>query len=103
MNEHIYTNPSDIVQLLANLPTPDESLELVALIDARQLRCPMPLLKTKIALRQMQGGEQLYLVADDPNAGTDLGYFCEKQGHQMTHWQSGRYFCALITKSNENM
>lgn len=98
MNEHIYTNPADITRLLEQL-TSQRLPEMAAVIDARSLRCPMPLLKAKIALKSMNDGENLYLVTNDVNAGTDLGHFCTKNGHQMTSWQDNAEFCAIITKN----
>lgn len=75
---------------------------LAAFVDARHLRCPMPLLKTKIALNQLTDGACLYLVATDSNAGTDLGYFCQKNGHSLTHWADEiAPFHALIHKNTQ--
>ena len=43
------------------------TLNIVRFVDGRGLACPMPLLKTKVALRDVTSGESLYVVATDAN------------------------------------
>ena len=38
----------------------------------------MPLLKTKVALRDIKQGESLYVVATDPNSQADITAFCQQ-------------------------
>ena len=42
-----------------NAITPE--LNITALVDGRGLACPMPLLKTKVALRTMKPSESVYI------------------------------------------
>ncbi|WP_296244058.1 MULTISPECIES: sulfurtransferase TusA family protein [unclassified Psychrobacter] len=48
------------------------------MVDGRGLACPMPLLKTKVALRDVTVGESLYVVATDPNSQADISAFCQQ-------------------------
>lgn len=48
------------------------------MVDGRGLACPMPLLKTKVALRDVTSGEALYVVATDPNSQADITAFCQQ-------------------------
>lgn len=48
------------------------------MVDGRGLACPMPLLKTKVALREVAVGESLYVVATDPNSQADISAFCQQ-------------------------
>ena len=48
------------------------------MVDGRGLACPMPLLKTKVALRSVLTGESLYVVATDPNSQADIMAFCQQ-------------------------
>ncbi|ALF59920.1 sulfurtransferase TusA family protein [Psychrobacter urativorans] len=48
------------------------------MVDGRGLACPMPLLKTKVALRNVDVGESLYVVATDPNSQADIRAFCQQ-------------------------
>lgn len=77
----------------AGFDTPD------ILIDARHLSCPMPLLKIKMALKQPL--HCLYIITTDPNAGTDLARFCQKNGLCYDGFQSDEpdTFChRILTK-----
>lgn len=52
-------------------------------IDARGLKCPLPVLRAGHALRRMARGEVLRILADDPMAEIDLPHFCAEAGHDM--------------------
>lgn len=54
-----------------------------ATLDARGLSCPLPILKTKKALAQLDKGELLELITSDPGSVKDLSSFCEQTGHQL--------------------
>lgn len=56
-------------------------------VDGRGLACPMPLLKTKVALRDVANGESLYVVATDANSQADITAFCRQsqQTNATTH------------------
>jgi tRNA 2-thiouridine synthesizing protein A len=52
-----------------------------ALIDARGLTCPMPLLKARQALMVLESGATVCVLATDPAAPRDFEEFCEATGH----------------------
>ena len=54
------------------------------MVDGRGLACPMPLLKTKVALRNLSVGESLYIVATDPNSQADIMAFCQQSRQTVT-------------------
>lgn len=51
-------------------------IHIKGIVDGRGLACPMPLLKTKVALRNVAIGDSLYVVATDPNSQADITAFC---------------------------
>ncbi len=51
-------------------------------IDCRGLSCPMPLLKTKKAIQQLQSGQILEMLGTDPGSKNDLPAWCERAGHE---------------------
>lgn len=61
---------------------------VTAFFDARNLPCPMPLLKAKLSLRSVADGKALYLIATDKNSQHDLVAFCQKNGYTVHAWQS---------------
>ena len=52
-------------------------------IDARALRCPMPLLKLKQALANMTLGDQVQLAASDAGAWRDIPAFVALTQHRL--------------------
>jgi tRNA 2-thiouridine synthesizing protein A len=52
-------------------------------IDARGLRCPLPVLRAQKRLATMPPGAVLRLCADDPVAAIDVPHFCREAGHEL--------------------
>lgn len=50
-------------------------------LDVTGLKCPLPILKAKKALAQMQAGEVLTVLATDAGAPDDFAAFCRQTGH----------------------
>lgn len=50
-------------------------------LDARNLICPLPVLKTRKALAGMQPGQTLEVLATDPGAVQDFKALCEATQH----------------------
>ena len=65
-------------ELSATIDSKQLPLTIMNLVDGRGLACPMPLLKTKVALREVAAGESLYVVATDPNSKADITAFCQQ-------------------------
>lgn len=52
-------------------------------VDARGLSCPLPLLKAKQALNQIQSGESLKVLATDVGSVRDFQTFAELSGNSL--------------------
>lgn len=52
------------------------------IVDARGLKCPLPVLKLEKRLDQVPAGTHLKVLATDPIAKVDIPLFCLQQGHQ---------------------
>ena len=52
-------------------------------IDTRGLNCPLPILKAKKALSDMQPGEVLKIVATDPSSTRDFQAFARQTGNDL--------------------
>lgn len=106
MHSHIYFFDELAQQqaLIAQLSQAQPLPNLAAFIDGRQLNCPLPLLKTKIALKRLAIQETLYVVASDKNASHDIAIFCQKHNLDLKSWHSNTsaptdtLFHFLITK-----
>ena len=66
--------------------------------DFRGLKCPLPVLKTRRALADIEAGGRLDVLADDPAASLDMAHFCEADGHELEVLQQQPYFHFRITK-----
>jgi tRNA 2-thiouridine synthesizing protein A len=53
------------------------------LLDVQGLNCPLPVLKANRALRGMQPGEKLRVLATDRAAVADFRAFCRETGHDL--------------------
>lgn len=52
-------------------------------IDAIGHRCPTPTLRLQRALREVNEGESVELLADDPMARIDVPHFVRTGGHEL--------------------
>jgi tRNA 2-thiouridine synthesizing protein A len=52
-------------------------------IDARGLNCPLPILRTKKALNDMQSGQVVRIVATDPASVRDFEAFARQTGNAL--------------------
>lgn len=53
------------------------------LLDTQGLACPLPVLKTKKALRDMKVGSTLEVLSTDPGSALDFEAFCTATGHTL--------------------
>lgn len=58
-------------------------------IDARGLKCPLPVLKMEKRLAALPPGASLLVLATDPMAKVDIPLFCRQQGHDCTLTMDG--------------
>ena len=52
-------------------------------IDTRGLNCPLPILKAKKALSELQAGEVLKVLATDPGSVRDFQAFARQTGNEL--------------------
>ena len=52
-------------------------------LDTRGLNCPLPILKTKKALADMESGQLLKVVATDPGSLRDFQAFARQTGNEL--------------------
>lgn len=59
------------------------------MLDARGLRCPVPVLRARERLRALAPGKTLELIADDPLITLDVPAFCAQEGHELVDSREG--------------
>ena len=53
------------------------------ILDTKGLRCPMPVLKARKALKEIGANDVLTVLATDPNSVKDFQAFCEATGAEL--------------------
>jgi len=54
-----------------------------ATLDAQGLKCPLPVLRARKALRDVAVGSRLCVLATDASAPRDFAAFCRESGHEL--------------------
>ena len=58
-------------------------MDIVKEVDARGLNCPLPILKAKKALAELQSGELLKVLSTDGGALRDFQAFAKQTGKEL--------------------
>jgi tRNA 2-thiouridine synthesizing protein A len=52
-------------------------------LDAKNLNCPLPILRCKKGLSEISADQVLKIMATDPGAVKDFQAFCKQTGHEL--------------------
>ena len=69
-------------------------------IDARGLKCPLPVLKLEKRLANARPGEVLTVLATDPIARIDIPLLCRQRGHAVEIAEDGEAMVFTVTVSS---
>ena len=66
-------------------------------VDASGLKCPLPILRAKKALSQLESGQVLLVITTDPHAVRDFQAFAKQTGNELVEQQTvgGEYISVL--------
>ena len=68
-------------------------------LDARGLNCPLPILRAKKALTDMQSGQVLKIVATDPGSVKDFQAFAKQTGNELlSHAEAQKEFTFFMKR-----
>ncbi len=77
----------------------NETMDYQKELDARGLNCPLPILKAKKALAEMETGQVLKIVATDSGSVRDFQAFAKQTGNALiAHTQNGYEFTFLMRR-----
>ena len=69
-------------------------------IDCTGLFCPLPIVRTREAIREMAVGEILEMLSDDPGADPDMQAWARRSGHELLEVsRDGAVFRFLVRKT----
>ena len=69
------------------------------LVDARGLKCPLPVLKMEKRLESLKAGATLVVLATDPIARIDIPLYCRQHSHDCTMTLDGEIMRFEIVKA----
>ena len=55
-------------------------------LDVKGLNCPLPILRTKKALKDVTLNATLTVIATDPSSVKDMEAFCRQTGNELQSW-----------------
>ncbi|TXH73967.1 sulfurtransferase TusA family protein [Thiobacillus sp.] len=68
-------------------------------LDARGLNCPLPILRTKKSLSEMESGQVLKVNSTDPGSVKDMQAFAKQTGNELLSTvENGGEFIFLMRK-----
>jgi tRNA 2-thiouridine synthesizing protein A len=89
------------------IPTESAAAPGQTVVDARGLRCPMPVVALARAAANVELGTQLVLLSDDPAAATDVPAWCRLRGQEFLSAQpwadGGTAYAVRITAPPMNV
>jgi tRNA 2-thiouridine synthesizing protein A len=53
------------------------------ILDTKGMFCPLPIIKTSEAAKNLQAGSLLEVISDDPAIAYDMPAWCKSSGHQI--------------------
>lgn len=57
------------------------------ILDAKGFACPMPIVKTKKAINELESGQVLEVHTTDKGAKNDLSAWAKSGGHELVHFE----------------
>lgn len=70
-------------------------------LDAKDLVCPLPVLRARKAIKALAAGDLLEVEATDPAALRDFPAYCEAAGHRLlSSSEEGGTYVFLIEKAS---
>ena len=67
-------------------------------LDLKGLLCPLPVLRANKAMRALDPGDEVEVLATDPAAPTDFAAFCTTAGHELVSSTEDDGVYALVVR-----
>ncbi|HTU53774.1 MAG TPA: sulfurtransferase TusA family protein [Acetobacteraceae bacterium] len=72
-------------------------------LDLKELRCPLPVLRANRVLRGLPPGARLRVLATDRAAVADFQAYCRESGHALLAWseEAGTFSFVIRRRADE--
>ncbi|GAA0205598.1 sulfurtransferase TusA family protein [Kangiella japonica] len=67
-------------------------------LDCRNLLCPMPVIRTQNALKELSEGELLEVTCTDPGTLSDIPTWCRINQHEVVSTEEDKHEIVFIIK-----
>jgi tRNA 2-thiouridine synthesizing protein A len=68
-------------------------------LDVKGLNCPLPILRAKKAIKDLEAGAVLEVIATDPGSAKDFDAFCTQTGNELlSQTEAGGVYTFQIKK-----
>jgi tRNA 2-thiouridine synthesizing protein A len=92
-------NAGGVIWVFLNFGINIAPMEFDRELDTRGLNCPLPILRTKKALNELQSGQVLKVVSTDPGSVKDFEAFSRQTGHQLvSHAEANKEFTFYVKR-----
>lgn len=68
------------------------------ILNVKELRCPLPILKANRVLQTLNTGDCMQILATDRNTIKDFQEFCRKTGHSLVAFSEQKNVLSFIIK-----
>ena len=74
---------------------------MTTVLDTKGMNCPLPILKTKKAIKGLDAGDTIKVESTDPGSVKDFEAFCRSTGNElMESGEDGGVYTFLIKKAS---
>lgn len=67
-------------------------------LDARELKCPMPIIKIATSMKGLMIGDTLKVLANDPVFRADVEAWCRTTGNELVDYQESENESTAVIK-----
>jgi tRNA 2-thiouridine synthesizing protein A len=71
-------------------------------VDARNLLCPLPVIRTQDAVVKLQPGDAVQVLCTDPGVVYDIPAWCRVHGHEVCDINEQEYEIAISIRVGES-
>ncbi len=72
------------------------------IVDARNLLCPMPVIRTQDAVVKLQPGDSIKVLCTDPGVLHDIPAWCRVHGHEISNIEEHEYEIIITVKVGQS-
>lgn len=74
------------------------SMQIARVLDLKGLSCPLPIVKTAQAIKELASGDLLEALATDPGSVADFSAWCRSTGHELVEQTETDGVCRFVIR-----